>query len=137
MGRNARRRAFTLVELTTVLIVIGLAAGIVLARLPYASTLRLQHEGTRLAARLSEARERAIVEGRPVRVDVADGLRDDVRLEMLDVGGTVTSPPVLELGSDGDALPVRAILADENGARLDVLLPAGFQHARVLSENAP
>ena len=137
MGRNERRRAFTLVELTTVLIVIGLAAGIVLARLPYASALRLQHEGTRLAARLSEARERAIVEGRPVRVDVADGLRDDVRLETLDVGGTVTSPPVLERGSDGDALPARATLADENGTRIDVLLPAGFQQARVLSEEAP
>jgi len=137
MGRNERRRAFTLVELTTVLIVIGLAAGIVLARLPYASTLRLEREGARLAARLSEARERAIVEGRPVRVDVADGLRDDVRLETLDVGGTVTSPPVLELGSDGDALPARATLADENGTRIDVLLPAGFQRARVLSEEAP
>ena len=120
-----------------VLVVIALAAGIVMARLPHASSLRLQREGGRLADRLSEARERAIVEGRPVRVDVADGLRDGVCLETLDVGGTVTRPPMLELGSDGDALPARATLADENGARLDVLLPAGFQRARVLSEAAP
>jgi prepilin-type N-terminal cleavage/methylation domain-containing protein len=136
MGRRARR-AFTLVEVTMVLVVIALEAGIVMARLPYASSLRLQGEGGRLADRLSEARERAIVEGRPVRVDLADGLRDGVRLETLDVGGTMTRPPTLELGSDGDALPARATLVDENGARLDVLLPAGFQRARVLPREAP
>jgi len=39
-----------------VLVVIALAAGIVMARLPHASSLRLQREGGRLADRLSEAR---------------------------------------------------------------------------------
>src|SRR5262245_46286393 len=130
MERHARQRAFTLLEVATVLIVVGLTAGIVVARLPHASTMRLQREGARLADRLSEARERAIVEGRPVRVDVARGLRSDVRLVTLVVGGAPTQPPVLELGADGDALPARATLTDETGARLAVLLPAGFQRAR-------
>lgn len=129
-----RRRAFTLVEVATVLVVVALAAGLVLARLPHASSLRLEREAARLADRLSEARERAIVEGRPLRVDVVRDLRDGVHLEALDVGGTVASSPVIELGSDGDALPTRATLADESGQRVDVLLPAGFQRARVVSE---
>ena len=120
-----------------VLAIVTLAAGIVMARLPHAASLRLARDGARLAARLSEARERAIVEGRPVRVDLAEGLGDGVRLVTLDVGGTVMRPPVLELGSDGDALPARAALADENGTRLDVVLPAGFQRARVQTWEAP
>ena len=117
------------------LAVVSLAAGLVLARVPHASGLRLEQAARRLAERLSDARQRAILLGRPVRVDVADGLPPAVWLETLDVGGTATR--TLELGADGDALPARAILADGSGRRLLVLLPAGFHRARVLEEAAP
>jgi len=118
-----------------VLAVVSLAAGLVLARVPHASALRLEEAGRRLAQRLSDARQRAILLGRPVRLDVADGLPPAVWLEALDVGGAATR--TLELGPDGDALPARATLVDGSGRRLHVLLPPGFHRARVLEETAP
>jgi prepilin-type N-terminal cleavage/methylation domain-containing protein len=131
MARSRSRRAYTLLELVAVLAVVSLAAGLVLVRMPGASAVRLEEAGMRLAERLSVARERAIVLGQPVQIDPADELPHAVRLESLDVGGTA-SPHGLELAPDGDPLPVRAVLADDTGTRLEVVLPPGFHRARVL-----
>jgi len=128
------RGGFTLLELTAVLAVVALAAGLVLARIPHASSLALDAASTRLADRLSEARERAILLGRAVRVDPRDGLPAGVTLAALDVGGTPVDPRTLELAADGDALAARATLADAAGTRRLVVLPPGFHRARVVPE---
>jgi prepilin-type N-terminal cleavage/methylation domain-containing protein len=129
------RRGFTLLELMAVLAVVSLAAGLVLARVPSASALALDAASTRLADRLSEARDRAILLGRPVRVDPRDGLPPGVSLAALDLGGTSIDPRALELGADGDPLVARATLADAAGARRTIVLPPGFRHARVAAED--
>lgn len=134
MPGRADGRGFTLIETVAVLVVVSIAASLVLARLPRATVLRLHDAGTRLALRLSEARERAIVGGSALRVELADRLPDGIRLERLDVGGT-RGATSLELRPEGDALPARATLADESGTQVTVLLPAGFHSARV--EEAP
>jgi prepilin-type N-terminal cleavage/methylation domain-containing protein len=126
-----RRSAFTLLELLAVLAVVSLAASFVLARVPQASTLALDAASMRLADRLSEARERAILLGRAVRLDPRDGLPAGVTLAALDVGGTPIDPRTLEVAADGDALAARATLADAEGRRRVVLLPPGFHRARV------
>lgn len=133
MPARADTRGFTLLETLAVLAVISIAAGLVVARLPHASALRLDRAATGLAVRLSEARERAIVSGAAVRVDLLDGLPDGVLLA-LDVGGT-RGGRSLELRPEGDALPVRALLTDGT-SRVVVLLPPGFHSARV-EEEAP
>src|SRR5258705_2830245 len=117
-------------ETVDVLVVVSIDGSMVLARLPGATALRLHDAGTRLAARLSEARERAILGGGALRVDLSDRLPDGVLLESLDVGGT-RGATSLELRPEGDALPARATLADESGARITVVLPAGFPSARL------
>jgi prepilin-type N-terminal cleavage/methylation domain-containing protein len=126
------RRGFTLLELLAVLAVVAVAAGLVLARVPHASTLALDAASMRLADRLSEARERAILLGRAVRLDPRDGLPSGVVLAALDVGGTPVDPRAIEVAADGDALAARVALADAGGARRIVVLPPGFHRARVV-----
>jgi prepilin-type N-terminal cleavage/methylation domain-containing protein len=128
------RRGFTLLELLAVLAVVSLAAGLVLAGVPHASALALDAASTRLADRLSEARERAVLLGRTVRLDPRDGLPSGVVLAALDLGGTAIDPRTFEVAADGDALAARATLSDATGARRVVVLPSGFRHARVVVE---
>jgi prepilin-type N-terminal cleavage/methylation domain-containing protein len=125
----------TLLELVAVMAVVAVAAGLVLARVPYGGALELERAGRALAERLSATRERAILQGRSLAVRVAEHLPPTVRLESLDVGGMAVGADALELAPDGDALPARAVLADERGARVHVVLPAGFHRARI--ERAP
>ena len=127
-----RRSGFTLLELLAVLAVVSLAAGLVIARVPHASALALDAASTRLADRLSEARERAILLGRAVRLDPRDALPSGVVLAALDRGGTAIDPRTFEIAADGDALAARATLTDAAGARRVVVLPPGFHRARVL-----
>jgi prepilin-type N-terminal cleavage/methylation domain-containing protein len=129
MPGRTEARGFTLLETLAVLVVVSIAAGLVLARLPHATTLRLHGAGARLAERLSEARERAILGGSAVRVDLTDRLPEGVRLASLDLGGT-PGGATLELEPEGDALPARAVLSDAS-ASVVVVLPPGFQRARV------
>lgn len=126
------RRGFTLLELLAVLAVVSVAAGLVLARVPHASALALDAASMRLADRLSEARERAILLGRAVRLDPRDGLPSGVTLAALDVGGTAIDPHTLEIAAEGDALATRATLADAAGAGRVVVLPPGFHRARIV-----
>jgi prepilin-type N-terminal cleavage/methylation domain-containing protein len=130
-GVEGARHGFSLLELLAVLVVVSLAAGIVLPRLPAIGALEIHAAAARLAERLSTARERAIVEGRAVRVDLPAGLPSGVRLDALDAGGSAVVPATLTLEPDGDALPVTATLSDERGTRIAVVLPAGFAPAHV------
>jgi type II secretion system protein H len=128
--RPRRRGGFTLVEMVVVVAVVGLAAGIVLPRLG-TGTLAVRAAADRLAMRLSEARERAILDGRGVRVDLGALVPASVHIEALDLGGTPVAVRALALAPDGDALPARATLVDAAGARAEVVLPAGFAPAHV------
>ena len=140
MRRRAERpgpRAFTLVEMVAVLVVVGVAAGVVLPRLPGVSGLGLHEAGARLVERLCTARERAILDGRAVRIDLRDTLPHGVSLERLDAGGTPASASTIEFAPDGDALPRRATLVDDAGGRVQVIVPSGFGRARLVGEVSP
>ena len=71
----ARRRrsegGFTLIELMVVLTILGLAAAAVVIAMP-SSGPSITSEAERFAAQVSEARDRAVLESRPVRI-VIDG----------------------------------------------------------------
>jgi len=131
---NRRAGGFTLVEVLAVLAIVALAAAIVLPHLPGGAELRVDAAAGRLAERLSEARERAILGGRPLRVAIEAGT-SGVHVEAIEVGGMVRRAGGVELGADGDALPVRVTLAGDGGARAVVLLPAGLGRARVVRED--
>jgi type II secretion system protein H len=132
--RADRRGGFTLVEVLAVLVVVALAAAVMLPRFPRTTGVRLQATAARLAARLSAARERAILGGHPVRVDPRDGLPTDVRIEVLQTPGAAAAPGALELAADGDPLPARIVLVDDTGARATVIVPPGFARPRVEEE---
>jgi prepilin-type N-terminal cleavage/methylation domain-containing protein len=132
VARGPGRRAFSLLELLAVLVVISLAAGLVLPRLPSIGAVELHATAARLAERLSAAREQAILEGRAVHVDLHAGLPSGVRVASVDTGGTAVAPAGLTLEPDGDALPATATLIDDRGTRIAIVLPAGFMPARVM-----
>lgn len=66
--RAANRAGFTLVELLMVVAIIGLAAGAVVLSVPDPRP-SVAEDAERFAARLSRAREEAILSNRPVAVD--------------------------------------------------------------------
>jgi prepilin-type N-terminal cleavage/methylation domain-containing protein len=70
-----RSHAFTLIEIMAVVVVIGLALGLVLPNLGITQKSRLEQEGRDLAALLQLARQRAIVTGRAHRalLDLEEG----------------------------------------------------------------
>ncbi len=68
-ARAASRAGFTLVELLMVVAIIGLAAGAVVLSVPDPRP-SVAEDAERFAARLSRAREEAILSNRPVAVDV-------------------------------------------------------------------
>jgi general secretion pathway protein H len=67
-ARAASRAGFTLVELLMVVAIIGLAAGAVVLSVPDPRP-SVAEDAERFAARLSRAREEAILSNRPVAVD--------------------------------------------------------------------
>jgi general secretion pathway protein H len=67
-ARAAGRAGFTLVELLMVVTIIGLAAGAVVLSVPDPRP-SVAEDAERFAARLSRAREEAILSNRPVAVD--------------------------------------------------------------------
>lgn len=125
------RRAFTLVELVVVMAVVLLTVGLVLPRFADTGTLRLEAEGNRLADDLADARERAILGGRPTTISL-DEIGDRVRIVAVDVGGepAPTTRP-LRFEPTADARPRHIRLADEDGREVAVVLPAGLGPARV------
>ncbi len=72
MKRPARQDGFTLVELMVVLVIIGLAGAAVMLAVPEAGG-SLAGEAERFAARTAAARDTAILESRPVAVQIGRG----------------------------------------------------------------
>ncbi|MDE0885990.1 MAG: prepilin-type N-terminal cleavage/methylation domain-containing protein [Myxococcota bacterium] len=66
--RTRLRAGFTLIELMAVVVVIGLALGLVLPNLTASRGAQLEESGKQIAGRLQLARERAIVTGAAHRV---------------------------------------------------------------------
>lgn len=65
---DARRRAFTLIELLAVLLIMGLVVGITLPNLALGSERALLGEAEKLASDLAFTRQRAVATGTPHRV---------------------------------------------------------------------
>ena len=78
--RAANRAGFTLVELLMVVAIIGLAAGAVVLSVPDPRP-SVAEDAERFAARLSRAREEAILSNRPVAVDPT-GVADPATLTL-------------------------------------------------------
>ena len=79
--RRARRTGgFTLIELMVVLVIIGLAGAAVLLAIPEAGG-SLAGEAERFAARASAARDTAILESRPVALQIGRGGYEVARRE--------------------------------------------------------
>jgi prepilin-type N-terminal cleavage/methylation domain-containing protein len=135
-GRH-RARGFTLVEMLAVLVVVSIAARVVLAHLPDVAILELHAAGASTVERLSVARERAILEGRAVRVNLRDALPPGMRAERLDGSGNPSIDPAMSLLPDGDPLPQRVRLSDETGAAVEIVVPAGFGRARLVTKGIP
>jgi general secretion pathway protein H len=69
---DAREHGFTLVELMVVLVIIGLAAAAVVLAMPEQGG-SLAGEAERFAARAKGARDQAILESRPVALQIGQG----------------------------------------------------------------
>ena len=67
---RSRQQGFTLVELMVVLVIIGLAAAAVVLAIPESGG-SLRSEAERFAARAKMARDTAILESRPVAIEVS------------------------------------------------------------------
>lgn len=77
--RRPDARGFSLVELMVVLLILGLAASAVVLTLPRTAS-GLDGEASRFAARVAALRDRAVVEGQPLRLWVsASGYGFEVR----------------------------------------------------------
>ena len=72
MRRRKSEQGFTLVELMVVLVIIGLAATAVVLAMPETGG-SLQAEAERFAARAKAARDSAILESRPVALEIGSG----------------------------------------------------------------
>jgi general secretion pathway protein H len=142
------RRAFTLLELIVVVALVGLAAGIVVARLPDVRGLDLDASARRLADTLTLARDRAVLRAAPAHValDLAGGawttdaraervaLPAAVRLRSVTANGDPAvrhGTAVIRFDPAGDALPAQVELADEHGRVARVVLPAAAPRAEV------
>ena len=137
MTTSATRSGFTLLEVVTVLAVIGATAAIVAPRWPGWDHVPLDAVAWRLAERISAARTEAILAGDDRSLDLELPTTTGVAVSRVEIGGIpVALPARVALGADGDPLPVRVTLADRSGHALVVVVPPGFGRARVEPEGA-
>lgn len=136
----AARAGFTLVELLMVVAIIGLAAGAVVLAVPDPRP-SVAEDAERFAARLTRAREEAILSNRPVAVEVGPGgygfsAYDGIRWSDLQEGpfgpetwteGTLPAPAGMRLVFDptGVAEPGTVTLSREGRARTVTVDGAG------------
>ena len=85
----ANTEGFTLVELITILVLVGILAVVVLPRLTDMGVFREKGYAGEVAAAFRHARQLAVAGGEPVRVTVATASGIEVRLES---GGSVAHP---------------------------------------------
>lgn len=131
-------RGLTLLEVTVALAVVAIAAGLTLPRLADLGALRVSTAARRLADDVTQARDRAILGGAPVRliVDLDAGtwrsepalvrgaLPSGVRVRAMTTGDPA-APGALTLSPAGDMLPARIDLVDGEGHAARVVVPPG------------
>ena len=109
-----RQAGFTLVELMVVLVIIGLAAGAVVLAIPDRGG-SVQEEAERFAARAKAARDGAIIEARPARLELTGAGYEVQRRERGEwqsvsryewVGGTVVDAGSTRFDTTGLAQPL-------------------------------
>ena len=119
---------FTLLETACVLLVLGLAASVVAARLGARPAARLEAAAAQLAERATAARWHALLAGRVVRLR----LRDEPGLSV--TTAPTTTPVELRFRPLPEATARTITLRDTRGRRAVVRIPPGLQPITVAME---
>ena len=110
-SNNARRGAFTLIEILAVVVILGLMVSLFLPAIGAGGGRSLRKQGDRVAVTLELARQRAVMTGKPHRV-VLDLARGAFAVEWLVNEGEAFGNEDLERGEEG-----------EGGGEIDLLAP--------------
>jgi len=108
-SNNARRGAFTLIEILAVVVILGLLVSLFLPAIGAGGSRSLRKQGDRVASTLELARQRAVMTGKPHRV-------------VLDLEGGAFA--IEWLVSEGEAYGDEELdLPDEEETEIDLLAP--------------
>ena len=135
--RAANRAGFTLVELLMVVAIIGLAAGAVVLSVPDPRP-SVAEDAERFAARLSRAREEAILSNRPVAVDATaagDGFMvfDGAGWSALDEGPFRPETWTAGMTVASSSVPVRIVFDPTGVADPATLTLTRERHSRTIA----
>jgi prepilin-type N-terminal cleavage/methylation domain-containing protein len=101
-SNNARRGAFTLIEILAVVVILGLLVSLFLPAIGAGGSRSLRKQGDRVASTLELARQRAVMTGKPHRVvlDLAGGA---FAIEWLVSEGVAYGDEDLDIPDEGEA----------------------------------